>query len=233
VRSPFKRWQRRALQWLAVNFFGKLILPLLVKSWRIETDFPTDWLTRAQGGERLILAFWHNRQIGFLRLVSVLRPVSVLVSQHGDGEMITRIMERFGVGAVRGSSTRGGTAALRKMIAATRETNMAITPDGPVGPRYEVKDGVVSLAALSGHPVFWVSWSSERVWIFKSWDRFMLPKPFARLRFQASGPITLENSMQAESLAAARIELQARMREQSANLDEAAGLEVDPILRQR
>jgi len=199
----------------------------------VETDFPRDWLDRARQGERMILAFWHNRQIGLLRVASVLQPVSVLVSQHGDGEIITRIMARFGVGAVRGSSTRGGTRALRTMLAATHETNVAITPDGPVGPRYEVKDGVIALAALSGLPVIWVSWSSDRVWVFKSWDRFQLPKPFARLRFHASGTISLDKSARGEQLEAARLELQTRMRQQTATLDQAAGLEVDPILKQR
>ena len=231
--SRIKRGKRRALNWLAVNFFGRLILPLLVHTWKVETDFPADWLKRARGGERVILAFWHNRQIGFLRITSVLQPVKVLVSQHGDGEIITRIMARFGVGAVRGSSTRGGRGALRTMLAATREANVAITPDGPVGPRYEIKDGVVSLAALSGLPVIWVSWSSDRVWIFKSWDRFMLPKPFARLRFHAKGPLQLDKSMKREELEAARLELESQMRLQTATLDEAAGLTVDPILKQK
>ena len=233
MSSVVKKWKRSTLNWLAVNLFGKLILPLLVRSWRVETDFPADWLARAQGGHRVLLAFWHNRQIGLLRLAPLLRPVSVLVSRHGDGEIITRIMTRFGVGAVRGSSTRGGTAALRKMVAATRETHMAVTPDGPVGPRYDVKDGIIALAALSGQPLFWVSWSSDRVWIFNSWDRFMLPKPFATLRFQATGPMTLSQSMKAEELLAARLELQTRMREQTAALDRTAGLAVDPILKQR
>lgn len=231
--SRIKKWKRQVLNWLAVNFFGKLILPVLVRSWRVETEFPADWLARTQKGERVILAFWHNRQIGLLRVASVLQPVSVLVSQHGDGEIITRIMSRFGVGAVRGSSTRGGTKALRAMISASRETNIAITPDGPVGPRYEIKDGVVSLAALSDLPVFWVSWSSHRVWIFKSWDRFMLPKPFARLHFHATGPLQLDKSMKSEELEVARLDLQSRMRQQTATLDEAEGIDVDPILRQK
>lgn len=231
--SKFKKGKRRVLNWLAVNIFGRWILPLLVRSWRVETDFPSDWLERARQGDRVILAFWHNRQIGFLRVSSVLRPVSVLVSQHGDGEIITRIMARFGIGAVRGSSTRGGTKALRTMLAATRETNIAITPDGPLGPRYGVKDGVISLAALSGLPVFWVSWSSESVWIFNSWDRFLLPKPFARLRFHATGPMNLDKSMNRVEIEAARLELQTRMRLQTAGLDETAGLDVDPTLRQR
>ena len=216
-----------------MHLFGRLILPVLVRSWRAETDFPADWLERARQGERVILAFWHNRQIGLLKVASVLQPVSVLVSQHGDGEIITRIMARFGVGAVRGSSTRGGTGALRQMIAATRDTNIAITPDGPVGPRYEIKEGVVSLAALSGVPVFWVSWSSNRVWVFKSWDRFMLPKPFARLRFHATGPLSFEKSMKREELEGARIDLQSRMRRQTSALDEAVGLDLDPILKRK
>lgn len=231
MASRIKRWKRRLLSWLAIHVFGRWVLPLLVKTWRVETDFPADWLARAQQGERVILVFWHNRQIGFLRLVSMLQPTAVLVSRHGDGEIITRIMARFGVDAVRGSSTRGGTAALRQMLATTRKSNIAITPDGPVGPRYEVKDGVISLAALSGLPIFWVCWSADRVWVFRSWDRFMLPKPFARLRFHATGPIALDKSQKDDELAAARQELQDRMREQAAALDTAAKLDPDPKLR--
>ena len=233
MRSSFKSWRRRVLQWLAVNVFGRLLLPLMVRTWRVDADFPEDWLVRAQQGERILLAFWHNRQLGMLRVAAMLQPVSVLVSQHGDGEIIAQIMARFGVGAVRGSSTRGGTRALRRMIDATRQTNVAITPDGPLGPRYEAKDGVTSLAALSGLPVFWVSWSTDRAWIFKSWDRFMLPKPFARLRFAAAGPMWLDKSMAREALEALRLELQDRMRLQTATLDEDTGLAVDPVLRQR
>ncbi len=233
VSSRFKKWKRRILQWLAVHLFGRWILPLLVRSWKVETNFPEDWLARAQQGERIILAFWHNRQIGLLRVAGILQPVSVLVSRHGDGEIITRIMARFGVGAVRGSSTRGGTRALRSMLAACRETNMAITPDGPVGPRYEIKDGVTSLAALSGLPVFWVSWSSDRVWTFRSWDRFLLPKPFARLRFEADGPLYLNRSTGREDLEQGRQTLQRNMRQQAAELDSAAGRAIDPILKQR
>lgn len=230
VKPLFKRWKRRALEWLAVHFFGRLILPLLVETWSVETDFPADWLARAQQGERIILAFWHNRQLGLLRLASTLRPASVLVSRHGDGEIIARIVSRFGIGSVRGSSTRGGTGALRQMVAATRETHVAITPDGPLGPRYEVKDGVIALAAMSGRPVFWVCWSTDRAWIFNSWDRFTLPKPFAKLQFEARGPLYVQRESSSDEMETARQELEHRMREQTARLDERSGQAVDPVL---
>lgn len=230
VNPLLKRWKRRVLDGLAVHFFGRLILPLLVKTWSVETDFPAEWLARAQQGERVILAFWHNRQLGFLRLVSVLQPASVLVSRHGDGEIIARIVSRFGVGAVRGSSTRGGTGALRQMVAASRETNVAITPDGPLGPCYEVKDGVIALAAMSGLPVFWVCWSTDRAWIFDSWDRFMLPKPFAKLHVQARGPLFVDRDASAEELEQARHALEHSMRQQTALLDERSGQIVNSML---
>ena len=233
-RSRIKSWRRALLRWLATRVFGTLVLPLLVRSWKVEsTDFPSDWLARAQTGDRVILAFWHNRQIGLLRLVSTLQPVKVLVSRHGDGEMIARIMARFGVGTVRGSSTRGGGGALRQMVVASRDTHIGITPDGPVGPRYVVKEGVVSLAALAEIPIFWGSWSARRVWIFSSWDRFVLPKPFARLRFHATGPIVVPRQADKTTLARARLELEERMRAQTAELDAESGLEVDSRLKPR
>jgi lysophospholipid acyltransferase (LPLAT)-like uncharacterized protein len=184
-------------------------------------------------GVPFILSFWHGRQL-MIPLAYEGRNVHILISQHRDGELISRVMKRFGFRTIWGSTTRGGIAGLKGMIRAVRAgSDLAITPDGPVGPRYEVKDGVISLAALSGQPIFWVSWSTDRTWIFKSWDRFMLPKPFARLRFHATGPLHLDKSLNSDELEAARLDLQLQMRRQTATLDEATGLDIDPILKQR
>lgn len=233
-RSPGRplpaRWRRRALEWLAVHLLGGAILPLLLRTWRIRTDLPDEWLACVRRGERIVLAFWHNRQVALIPIAHLLHPVTVLVSRHGDGEIIARIVRRFGVRTIRGSTTRGGATALRQMIAAARTSNLAITPDGPLGPRYRLQDGVIALAAESRLPIFWVSWSTPRAWRFDSWDRFILPKPFARISVRADGPMILEPDTGAEGLAAAGRELEARMREQTASLDSQAGLEVDPAL---
>lgn len=219
-----KQWKRRFLEWFAIHVFGGLILPLLIKSWRVELDLPPH-LKQLRGGHKVILAFWHNRQIGLIRVADELRPVKVLISRHGDGEIIARIVARFGIGSVRGSSTRGGKTAVRQLVSASRQSHLAITPDGPVGPRYHAKQGVALVAALTGLPVTWISWSTDRAWRFKSWDRFILPKPFARIRYRVEGTVEIDRNAGAEEIEAGRLEIESRLNTLTATLDREMGLE--------
>ncbi|MGB5293396.1 MAG: lysophospholipid acyltransferase family protein [Thermoanaerobaculia bacterium] len=219
-----KHWKRRFLEWFAIHVFGGLILPLVIRSWRVEFDLPPR-LKQLRDGHKVILAFWHNRQIGLIRVADELRPVKVLISRHGDGEIIARIVARFGIGSVRGSSTRGGKAAVRQLVSASRQSHLAITPDGPVGPRYHAKQGVALVAALTGLPVTWISWSTDRAWRFKSWDRLILPKPFARIRYRVEGTVEIDRNAGAEELEAGRLEIESRLNTLTATLDREMGLE--------
>ncbi|MGB5173390.1 MAG: lysophospholipid acyltransferase family protein [Thermoanaerobaculia bacterium] len=219
-----KQWKRRFVEWFAIHVFGGLILPLVIRSWRVEFDLPPH-LKQLRDGHKVILAFWHNRQIGLIRVADELRPVKVLISRHGDGEIIARIVARFGIGSVRGSSTRGGKAAVRQLVSASRQSHLAITPDGPVGPRYHAKHGVALVAALTGLPVTWISWSTDRAWRFKSWDRFILPKPFARIRYRVEGTVEIDRNAGAEEIEAGRLEIESRLNALTATLDREMGLE--------
>lgn len=219
-----KRWKRRLLDWFAIHIFGGLLLPLLIRSWRVELDLPTELKQYRDSGQKTILAFWHNRQLGLLRVADELRPVKVLISRHGDGEIIARIVGGFGIDSVRGSSTRGGKAAVRQLVAASRESHLAITPDGPVGPAYQAKQGVALVAALTGLPVAWVAWSTDRAWRFKSWDRFILPKPFATMRYRVEGMVEIPRDAGAEEIEAGRLEIERRMNTLTATLDREMGL---------
>jgi len=220
-----KRWKRRFLEWFAIHVFGGLILPLLARTWRVEFNLPSHLRQFRDSDQKTILAFWHNRQLGLLRVADELRPVKVLISRHGDGEIIARIVARFGIGSVRGSSTRGGKAAVRQLVGASRESHLAITPDGPVGPRYRAKKGVALVAALTGLPVSWISWSTDRAWRFESWDRFILPKPFARMRYRVEGMVEIPRNAGPEELEAGRLEIETRMNALTAALDREMGLE--------
>ncbi|MGB5514843.1 MAG: lysophospholipid acyltransferase family protein [Thermoanaerobaculia bacterium] len=219
-----KQWKRRFVEWFAIHVFGGLILPLVIRSWRVEFDLPPH-LKQLRDGHKVILAFWHNRQIGLIRVADELRPVKVLISRHGDGEIIARIVARFGIGSVRGSSTRGGKAAVRQLVSASRQSHLAITPDGPVGPRYQAKQGVALVAALTGLPITWISWSTDRAWRFKSWDRFILPKPFARIRYRVEGTVEIDRNAGAEEIEAGRLEIESRLNALTATLDREMGLE--------
>lgn len=137
--------------------------------------------TRMRAREPFILAFWHGRLLMMPISVRKKTPVNVMISHHGDGEIIARAIGHWGQKSVRGSATKGAAAAIKQMLKALRQGEVAvITPDGPRGPRMRAQDGVVRLAALSGMPVYPVSFSVTRGKILKSWDRFLLAAPFSR-----------------------------------------------------
>jgi lysophospholipid acyltransferase (LPLAT)-like uncharacterized protein len=223
-----KRSRRRLLEWLAIHFFGGFVLRLLARTWRIEDAVPEHVVRALAQGDRFIYSFWHNRQIALIKIHQRYPyPLKVMVSRHGDGEIIARIVAKYGIGSVRGSSTRGGATALKELIKATSDGHVAITPDGPVGPRYRLKQGAVLLASSSGLPVLCVSWSADRVWRFGSWDRFLLPKPFARLKVTTDGPVEIPANLDADGIEAARQDVEHQMNALTARLDREMGQEVD------
>lgn len=131
-------------------------------------------------GEHVILPYWHEQTL--LMVFAYRGPkVNVLISESKDGELLARTMRYFSVGAVRGSSSRGGRAAFKALLALGREkVDLVLTPDGPRGPRRELKDGVIQLARLTGRPVVPMAFSCSRGMRFSSWDRFLFPFPFGR-----------------------------------------------------
>jgi lysophospholipid acyltransferase (LPLAT)-like uncharacterized protein len=157
-----------------------------------------DALQEVAAGRPLILAFWHERlplvpslvKLAIEREPAVARLVPhVLVSQHRDGRFIGAAVARFGFRMVYGSSRRGGGQAMIEMVNVLRSGHpVAITPDGPRGPRRQAAPGVAQLAALSGAAVLPVGASTSRHRLLPSWDRMMLPLPFGR-GVIACGPV--------------------------------------------
>jgi lysophospholipid acyltransferase (LPLAT)-like uncharacterized protein len=140
-------------------------------------------------GASAVFAFWHE----FLPLMPALSliartlpfyrptPIHTLVSQHRDGQFIGAVMKRFGIMPILGSSTRGGAAGLRNLLAVLRQGDLiGITPDGPRGPRRQAAFGVAQLAALSGVPVVPLAARTSRRIQLKTWDRMPVPLPFGR-----------------------------------------------------
>jgi hypothetical protein len=144
--------------------------------------------------EPLIFAAWHGRTLllplfnGRLRSARGARPVRVLASRSLDGEMFARFVGAFGLGVVRGSSSRGGAAALRALVAALRTGyDIAVAPDGPRGPAGHVQPGVVMLAAATGAAIVPMAFGARPRRRLKSWDACVVPAPFARCAW-ALGP---------------------------------------------
>jgi lysophospholipid acyltransferase (LPLAT)-like uncharacterized protein len=141
--------------------------------------------------ERVLAVFWHENLL--LPASRYGRPdVRVLISQHADGQMIAEVCQRLGFGLVRGSTTRGGVEAVRQMLgSSSSQFHLALTPDGPRGPRRSVQPGVAYLAARTGRPIIAVGIGYDRPWRLGSWDRFAIPRPWSRAVCVSSRAIRL------------------------------------------
>ena len=152
-------------------------------------------------------AFWHNR----ILVVPIIyeryclgRRGHCLTSPSKDGAIIAGVMERFGIGSVRGSSSRRGTTALRELSALIAAgEDVAITPDGPRGPKYRLSPGVIKLAQITDTPVMPIHIGYSDFWELKSWDAFRIPKPFSRIDvvfgpLYAVDPASTDNAFETE-----------------------------------
>jgi hypothetical protein len=140
---------------------------------------------------RLLPATWFHRTKG----------LATLISRSGDGEIIARIAEHWGYRVIRGSSSRGGHAGLRAMVRVLREgQSVAVTPDGPRGPKRKVKQGALEAARQAGVPILPVGAGTKRAWWFEGWDRFLVPRPFARVHLFYGAPIRVPADAGTEDL---------------------------------
>ncbi|RXJ67174.1 hypothetical protein CRV08_11320 [Halarcobacter ebronensis] len=147
--------------------------------------------------EPFIVAFWHGELLMQPFNYQRLKPkgkVSAMISEHKDGEAITRTVEYLGIDSIRGSSTRGGAKAL---IGAIKELkagdDIAITPDGPRGPRHSVADGIVAISQKTNARILVFNCRPTRYWQFNSWDKFIIPKPFGKLEFFIQEPLDISS----------------------------------------
>ncbi len=170
---------------------------------------PIDSLNRA--GKNYVYAFWHAHLLVMI-YARFARPATVMISQHRDGELIALTMERFGIEAARGSSTRGGSEALRRMLKAAWAGRVLIfTPDGPRGPRHSVQPGTVRAAQLAGIPIVPAAVIAERRKQLSSWDRFEIPIPFSRALFLYGDPIDVPRELAPEEFERVRADVERRM----------------------
>ena len=162
----------------AASVLGPPLLLGLERTWRYrQIDANGEIIRDRHRAGAAIYALWHAQQLP-LTLRHRTENVAVIISQHRDGEMIARVVERIGYRTIRGSSTRGGSEALREFTSAAFEGySLAITTDGPQGPPRQCKPGAILAAARGGLPIVPVAAAAVRAWTFDSWDRFFVPRP--------------------------------------------------------
>lgn len=184
------------IAWLGAGF-----IRLLRATIRLSHHGDAEMRRMEREGERFIIAFWH-RHLLLMPYSYRGKRISVLISQHKDGELIARTMGHFGIGSSRGSSTRGGAAGFRDLLRRVREGyDLGITPDGPRGPASVVKPGAIQLAALSGLPLVPVALGASRAKYLKSWDRFVIPLPFASVALVYGEPYRVPRDAEIEPAA--------------------------------
>lgn len=176
-------WRSRAMLLL-----GRGFLQMLARTWRIRVVNGGYLLDLRRAERPFIFALWHGHLLPLL-WHHRRQGVIILISEHHDGELVARAAESLGYGLIRGSSTRG---ADRALISLVRELNagheVAITPDGPRGPAETFAPGALVAAQRSDSFILPVAASADRAWRLRSWDRFVIPKPFARITIAYATP---------------------------------------------
>ena len=197
-------------------------------SWSRVRD--AELVRRGEAGEPLVVCFWHGRMTLMPNFWPYRMPLYLLGSPHRDGRLMAKVLARFGVQSIIGSSTRGGMRAMREMARAIRGGgSICITPDGPRGPRMRANAGPVALAKLAGVPVFPVAYSVTRGRMLASWDRLLIPYPFGKGVFIVGEAVTVPHGADAAGVEAARLALETRLTEITAEADRRCGrIAVEP-----
>jgi lysophospholipid acyltransferase (LPLAT)-like uncharacterized protein len=201
-QSPWKRAQAAAIAGIGYPLVAALGHTL---RWRVEGL--EHFHAIVASGRQPVMAFWHGRILPatfyFRR-----RGIVVITSENFDGEWIARIIERFGYGTARGSSSRGGMRALLQMARDMEHGRPAgFTLDGPRGPARAAQPGAVWLAQRTGNPLLPFHLEASSAWTMRSWDRTQIPKPFSTVALVVGEPMAV-----GEDLEAARLELEARLK---------------------
>lgn len=178
----------KKLRNIARTKFGGIVLYWLLRMYcasvRLKIENENEWSRYLEQGGRVLICVWHQQFLMSVRLFrkyKKYRP-SVMTSKSADGDISTRIVEAGGVTAVRGSSSRGGIAALREMIQRMKQYRLgAHTLDGPQGPIGIVKLGAIALANDADAVMVPAVIIADHAWYLHSWDKFMIPKPFSRV----------------------------------------------------
>jgi len=203
------RWKR--IQAAAIAAAGYPVIATLGHTlrWRVSGLQHLDTIRAA--GHQPVMAFWHGRilpaTVYFRR-----RGIVVITSDNFDGEWIARIIERFGYGTARGSTSNGGRRALLQLVRELKAGKPAgFTLDGPRGPAKVAQPGAVWLAMATGNPLLPFHLEASSSWTVRSWDRTQIPKPFSTVALAIGAPLYVEPGAAAPALEAALVELQQRL----------------------
>ena len=205
-----RSWAKRA-QVAAIAALGYPLINALGHTLRWRVEGLQHYEAIVASGRRPVMAFWHGRILPatfyFRR-----RGIVVITSENFDGEWIARIIQRFGFGTARGSSSRGGLKAMLQLVRDMEEGKPAgFTLDGPRGPARVAQPGAIWLARATGNPVLPFHLEADRHWTVNSWDRTQIPKPFSTVALVVGEPLEVPADANDEQLESLREELERRL----------------------
>lgn len=214
-----------------LSMLAAFYIRLVLRTSQLEMHIPEEAKPFWRGDHPCIIAFWHGRLLLMPHLRPKSRPMDVLSSQHRDGVLISDTVQRLGIGTVSGSSSKGGAAAFRGLLRSLKSgSNVSITPDGPRGPGRVAARGVAQIAEMTKVPVLAAAYSSTRGRRLRSWDRFFVPHPFARIAFVTSAPIYAQPGQDAEAL---RQTIEAALNHVTDEADRRVGIPLEESLPPR
>lgn len=197
-----RRRDERRIRW--VLRLGGPLIRLLASTWRVREVNDAPWRALRARGQAFIFTLWH----GHLLAQTWTRRgegITVMISEHRDGEIIARLVESWGYRTVRGSTSRGAGRALLGMVRELEAgKEFAITPDGPRGPAGSVQPGVLLASQRAGAPIVTMRSDVSRAWRLRSWDRFLIPKPFATVHITYGDPFVAADTDEAAAAEVAR-----------------------------
>ena len=219
-------WTRHLLCWLIAQ---AIRLVHATSRWQaIGGEIPKPFWDE---GKPFILAFWHGRLMMAPMAWRRGASMNMLISGHSDGRIIADAIEHFGLGSIKGSKSKGGTAALRAMLRALGDgENIGVTPDGPRGPAMRASPGIVAAARMTGAPILPLTYATSHRHVLGTWDRFHIALPFSRGVFIWGEPIRVARDADAAAQEAARLLLEERLNALTAEADRLCGrAPVEPV----
>jgi hypothetical protein len=205
------------------SFAGAIFVRAIALTWRMEVRGEENLEKARNATGQVIFAFLHGRLL-VLTWAHRGRNIHVLASEHYDGDLMGRIIERLGFGHVKGSATRGGARAIRDLASLLRRgVDIGLAVDGPRGPRGIVKQGAVEIGRLASSAIIPVTSSARTRRLLRSWDRFQFPAPFTKVIVEYGEPVILPDRADSTIIEGERLRLEERLSAMTAALDREIG----------
>ena len=174
------------------SLIGRWIFQIIFSLNKVSVKGEKNLLKLIKSGDPLMLCVWHGRLLFPSWYTRHHTTLHIISSRHPDSEILARILKHWGYGLIRGSTNKGGASVIREMTKIFKKGGMiAVTNDGPKGPARIAKSGSINLAIKNNVKIITVTGSASKFWQMKSWDRFMLPKPFGKIQIVVSDPMDI------------------------------------------